>query len=130
MVERVRRGGHFGRLGEIAGLLVDTMIRHEMTDYDRLLRINGSGHGLTREEARMVVAAEVRDTAAAWRQGSPEADQAYAEFRRAVAKRRQKTGRRKDNPGVIANENADVATFLEGWLARQTVQKADERASV
>lgn len=93
------------------------MIRHEMTDYDRLLRINGRGHGLTREEARQVVAAEVEELTAAWREGAAEDDPAYVEFRRGIARQRKKKGRRKDNPGVIANENAAVAAFLEGWLA-------------
>jgi hypothetical protein len=42
---------------------VDAFIRHRLTDYDRLLKVPG----LTREEARMLVAEEVRDTQAAWR---------------------------------------------------------------
>ncbi|WP_245415043.1 DUF2293 domain-containing protein [Aureimonas flava] len=118
LVERARKRGHYGRLGEIAGILVDTSVRHEATDYDRLFKVNGRGGGLTREEARMVVAAEVQDTVEAWRLGSVETDASYAEMLRDIRRRRQKKGRRRNNFGVIGHESAAIADHLREWLAR------------
>jgi hypothetical protein len=37
-------------------------VRHRLTDYDQLLRVRG----LTREEARLIVASEVKQIVALW----------------------------------------------------------------
>lgn len=119
LIERAATRGHFGRLGEIAGILTDTSARHQATDYDALQRINGRGEGLTREEARMVVADEVRDVVEGWRQGSAEEDTGYRELRKTLRRKRMKKGSRKNNLGVVAHENAVVASYLRGWLDAQ-----------
>lgn len=119
LLRRARNKGHYGRLGEVAGILVSNYVRHECTDYERLLRINGGNEGLTREEARMVVAQEVEDMANRWRQGSAETDEGYVQLRRQFRERRRKKGKRKDNAGVIATQNAALAEYLRGWLERQ-----------
>lgn len=50
-------------LGHAAGIVTSTYVRHRLTDYDRLFRIKG----LTREEARLIVAPEVKAILDAWR---------------------------------------------------------------
>ncbi|MFK8253272.1 DUF2293 domain-containing protein [Ancylobacter terrae] len=117
LVRRARERGHYGRLGEIAGVLVTSSIRHEATDYDRLLRINGPGDGLTREEARLVVEAEVADTVADWRRRSAEHDGGYIAVRRQF-RRAWRKGRKKPRPGLTAVENAALAEYLAEWLKR------------
>lgn len=37
-------------------------VRHELTDYDRLIRVPG----MTREEARIIVSGDVRSILAGW----------------------------------------------------------------
>ncbi|MDQ0510627.1 DUF2293 domain-containing protein [Ancylobacter amanitiformis] len=123
LIERARNRGYYGRLGEVAGILANTFIRHECTDYDHLLRINGGGEGLTREEARMVVAQEVADIADMWRRGSAEGDAGYVELRQRFTRRRQKKGRRQRNAGFIATENEAMATYLKGWLERREQER-------
>ncbi|MBS9478992.1 DUF2293 domain-containing protein [Ancylobacter radicis] len=118
LVERARKGGHYGRLGEIAGVLATSSARHRATDYERLLRINGGREGLTREEARQVVNAEVADTVAEWRLGAPEADEGYIAVRRQFRKVWRK-GRKKPRPVVTARENAAIAEYLKAWLERR-----------
>lgn len=118
LVERARKGGHYGRLGEIAGVLATSSIRHRGTDYDRLLRVNGGREGLTREEARQVVNAEVADIVSEWRQGSAEADEGFVAVLRQFRKAWRK-GRKKPRPVLTANENATLAEYLKGWLERQ-----------
>lgn len=126
LIRRARNRGHYGRLGEVAGILVSNYVRHELTDYDRLLRINGAGEGLTREEARLVVAQEVEDMANHWRQGSAETDEGYLQLRRLLREKRRKKGKRKDNAGVIGTQNAALAEYLKGWLERRQ-QGREER---
>ncbi len=54
-------------LGLAFGIVATNYVRHRLTDYDRLKKI----HGLTREEARIVVAQEVKDIMATWKMGPP-----------------------------------------------------------
>lgn len=122
LIQRARKGGHYGRLGEIAGVLATSSIRHRATDYDRLLRVNGGREGLTREEARQVVNAEVADTVAEWRQGSPEEDEGYVAVRKQFRKAWRK-GRKKPRPVLTANENAALTEYLKGWLERQEQER-------
>jgi hypothetical protein len=129
LMERARKGGHYGRLGEIAGVLATSSIRHRGTDYDRLLRVNGGREGLTREEARQVVNAEVADIVAEWRQGSAEADVGYVAVLRQFRKAWRKRGRKKPRPVLTANENAALAEYLKGWLERHQ-QEHEEREDV
>lgn len=49
-------------LGKAVGMVATNDVRHRLTDYDQLLRVPG----LTREEARLIVAGEVRRTIALW----------------------------------------------------------------
>lgn len=51
-------------LGHAFGLVATNDVRHRMTDYERLLAVRG----LTREEARLIVSAEVRQILSAWDQ--------------------------------------------------------------
>lgn len=125
LIQRARKGGHYGRLGEIAGVLATSSIRHRATDYERLLRVNGGREGLTREEARQVVNAEVADTVAEWRQGSPEEDEGFVAVRKQFRKAWQKRGRKKPRPVLTANENAALAEYLKGWLERQEQERAE-----
>jgi len=117
LVGRARKGGHYGRLGEVAGVLATNSLRHRGTDYDRLLRVNGPSEGLWREEARQVVRAEVADMVASWQQGSPEDDEGYRAVRRSFRKA-WKRGRKKPRPTITANENAALAAYLKEWLER------------
>lgn len=118
LVEQARKRGHYGRLGEIAGVLAANSIRHRGTDYERLLGINGGREGLTRDEARQVVREDVADMLAEWQQGSAEADEGYIAVRRAFRKGWQKRGRKKPRPVLTARENEAVAEYLKTWLAR------------
>src|SRR5690242_20710488 len=61
LLARAKRKGHFGRLSVIAGILTTNHIRHGLTDYEWLMNIHGPRRGLTRDEARLVVSAEVQD---------------------------------------------------------------------
>ena len=49
-------------LGQAVGMVASNDVRHRLTDYDQLLRVPG----LTREEARLIVAGEVRRTIGLW----------------------------------------------------------------
>lgn len=49
-------------LGHAFSLTADNHVRHELTDYDRLLGI----HGLTQEEARIIVSFEVTSILTVW----------------------------------------------------------------
>lgn len=118
LVERARKRGHYGRLGEVAGVLATNSIRHRSTDYERLLGINGGREGLTRDEARQVVKDEVADMLAEWQRGSAETDEGYIAVRRAFRKGWQKRGRKKPRPVLTARENEAIAEYLKGWLAR------------
>jgi hypothetical protein len=51
-------------IGKAVGVVVSNHVRHQLTDYERLLRF-----GLTREEARLVVSREVQEILADWRAG-------------------------------------------------------------
>ncbi|MDF2809231.1 MAG: hypothetical protein K0S56_262 [Microvirga sp.] len=129
LVRRARERGHYGRLGEIAGVLVTNSIRHEATDYERLMRVNGPREGLTREEARLVVRVDVADAVAEWQRGSPEKDGGYREVRKRFGKAWRR-GRKKPRPMVTANENAALAAYLAEWLERPPVGPiAPERVS-
>ncbi len=50
-------------LGRAVGLVATNLVRHRLTDYERMLDVNG----LTREEARLAVAPEVEAIIAGWR---------------------------------------------------------------
>lgn len=63
-----RIAGRRWRTGSLQGaaeIAAAALARHELTDYDRLYRIEG----LTREEARAIVAAEVEAILDGWRSG-------------------------------------------------------------
>lgn len=49
-------------LGHAVGLTIQNDVRHRLTDYDRLLRVPG----LTRDEARLIVAGDVRSITRGW----------------------------------------------------------------
>ena len=49
-------------LGHAVGLTIQNDVRHRFTDYDRLLRVPG----LTRDEARLIVAGDVRSITRRW----------------------------------------------------------------
>lgn len=49
-------------LGRAFGIVTTNDVRHRMTDYERLLR----APGITREEARLIVANEVKDIMSGW----------------------------------------------------------------
>ena len=51
-------------LGKVVGIVASTFVRHQLTDYDLLLRIPG----MERAEARLIVAGEVSDILESWRQ--------------------------------------------------------------
>lgn len=124
LLRRARTRLHFGRLGEVAGILVSNHVRHEHTQYEQLMRINAAGEGLTRPQARKAVALEVEDIAASWRRGSAEDDEGYIELRKQLSLRRRKKGKRKNNPGIIANENEAVAAYLKTWLEQRNKDNA------
>jgi hypothetical protein len=88
------------------------------------MRINAAGEGLTRAQARKAVALEVEDIAASWRLGSAEDDEGYIELRKQLSLRRRKKGKRKNNPGIIANENEAVAAYLKTWLEQRKKDNA------
>src|SRR3712207_9244451 len=52
-ISRAKRKGHSGRLSVIAGILTTNHIRHELTDYEWLMNINGSRQGLDRKSTRL-----------------------------------------------------------------------------
>lgn len=54
-------------LGNAVGISVTSYARHVFTDYERLLRVRG----MTREEARMLVADDLQDVLGCWRIGPP-----------------------------------------------------------
>ena len=49
-------------LGHAVGLTIQNAVRHRLTDYDQLLRVPG----LTRDEARLIVAGDVRSITRRW----------------------------------------------------------------
>ena len=49
-------------IGQAFGLVAQAHVRHAMTDYDRVLRLPG----VTREEARLIIKAEVAAIIASW----------------------------------------------------------------
>ena len=55
-------------LGQAVGMVATNDVRHRLTDYDQRLRVPG----LTREEARLIVAGEVRRTIALWAASDPQ----------------------------------------------------------
>lgn len=68
-----REWGEPVTIGQAFGLVAQAHVRHAMTDYDRVLRLPG----ITREEARLIIKAEVAAIIASW--ATP------AEERRAMA---------------------------------------------
>jgi len=126
LVERAKNRGHYGSLGQVARILVDAFIRHEQTNYVYLLRCNGPNEGLTREEARMVVADEVADITAIWRRGSAETDAGYVQLRDQL--RRQRPEGRPDI-ATIASENEAVADYLGERRRLQRAAKREARAA-
>lgn len=53
-------------LGHAVGLTIQNDVRHRLTDYDSLLRVPG----LTRDEARLIVAGDVRSITRGWEEAS------------------------------------------------------------
>jgi hypothetical protein len=49
-------------IGEAVGIVADGYVRHNLTDYERLMRV----HRLTREEARLIVNPEVNAIIRSW----------------------------------------------------------------
>ena len=52
-------------VGKAIGRVATSLIRHRLTDYDRLFEVEG----LTRDEARMIVATEVEAILLSWKEG-------------------------------------------------------------
>lgn len=50
------------KIGEAFGIAAANYVRHELTDYERLMKVDG----LWREEARLVVKGEVEDIISSW----------------------------------------------------------------
>ena len=130
LVARAKRKGHYGRLGVVAGILTDNHIRHELTAYEWLLNINGHRKGLTREEARLVVAADVRDIVDWWRLGSAQMDRGLRRVTKQFKRRRRTLKQRSQTltedeaklaeDQLLREENAALTDYLNTWLkARQ-----------
>lgn len=104
----------YGRLGEIAGILVTNHIRHRATDYERLMQGDVGAKALPREKARDAVRARVNTVTALWRQGAAN-DQGLARLRK-----KYRALRRGEHPSgdLTARENADLAEHLVRWLER------------
>ncbi|WP_418294741.1 DUF2293 domain-containing protein [Microvirga ossetica] len=113
LLARAKRKGHYGRLSVIAGILTTNHIRHELTDYEWLMNFNGPWQSLTRDEARLVVAAEVRDISDEWRNGSAQSDRGL----RRITK--QFVRRRRDFKRLCQTLSADAAKFAEDQLIRE-----------
>ncbi len=62
-----KRSWERATLGKVVGIVITNYVRHELTDYERLLRVPG----MTREEARMLVHKNVADVLATWTVGPP-----------------------------------------------------------
>ena len=54
-------------LSQAVGIVLSTYARHNCTDYERLLSVPG----ITREEARMLVAEELKELLASWKTPNP-----------------------------------------------------------
>jgi hypothetical protein len=130
LLARAKRKGHYGRLSVIAGILTTNHIRHELTDYEWLLNINGCRKGLTREEARLVVAADVRDIVDSWRHGSAQTDRGLRRVTKQFKRRRRSLKQRSQTlteeesksaeDQLLREENAALTDYLSTWLnARQ-----------
>ncbi|EIM28024.1 hypothetical protein MicloDRAFT_00046010 [Microvirga lotononidis] len=138
LLMRAKRKGHFGRLGMIAGILATNHIRHELTDYEKLLNVNGLRQGLTRNEARLIVAAEVHEAWNWWRHGSAQSDPELSRITRDFKRRRRDLKRmcqvlcreeaRLLEDRLISEENATLTDHLSRWInaRRSPVQSASE----
>ena len=66
IAERIaKRSWDRATLGKVVGIVITNYVRHELTDYERLLR----APGIAREEARMLVHKNVADVLATWSVG-------------------------------------------------------------
>jgi hypothetical protein len=111
--------------GEYDGLTTNH-IRHELTDYEWLMNINGPGQGLTRDEARLVVAAEVRDIFDEWRDESAQSDRGLRRITRQFVRSRKDFKRmcqalsseeaKSAEDQLIREENAALTDYLSRWL--------------
>ncbi len=126
LVERARCKGHFGRLGAVCALLATNSARHDLTDYERLLKVNGY-EGLTREEARLVVAKEVDDHLDQWRRSAAR-DPALRKLRWRLRKRRRALRLTEGTPqkvdaaamrALVLKENEAITRCLLKWLKRR-----------
>jgi hypothetical protein len=126
LMARAKSKGHYGRLSVVAGILTTNHIRHELTDYDRLLNINGRRQGLTRDEARLVVAAEVRDVFDSWRHGSAQTDRGLRRITKQFKRYRRNLRRMCQAQSLeeaelaesqlVREENAALIEFLSQWM--------------
>jgi hypothetical protein len=124
IVNYVRSKSRFGRLAEISAIAATIVVRHNLTDYDRLLRM-----GLTREEARLVVKDEIQETLSIWKRNSAERDPSLARLRHHYRKQRE-LNRRTPNlskrqlkaatTALICEENSAVASCLACWTQRMS----------
>lgn len=138
LLARAKRKGHYGRLSVIAGILTTNHIRHELTDYEWLMNINGPRQGLTRDEARLVVAAEVRDIFDEWRHGSAQSDRGLRRITKQFKLRRRNFKKsckalsveetRSAEDQLIREENAALTDYLCRWMrARRSLAQATSR---
>lgn len=68
IAERIaKRTWERATLGKVIGIVITNYVRHELTDYERLLRVPG----MAREEARWLVHEDVADVLATWSVGPP-----------------------------------------------------------
>jgi hypothetical protein len=124
IVNYVRSKSRFGRLAEISAIAATIVVRHNLTDYDRLLRM-----GLTREEARLVVKDEIQETLSIWKRNSAERDPSLARLRHHYRKQRE-LNRRTPNlskrqlkaatTALICEENSALASCLACWTQRMS----------
>ncbi|WP_374700748.1 DUF2293 domain-containing protein [Aureimonas sp. D3] len=121
---RTRQRGMYGRLGEIAGLLVSNSIRHQVTSYEHLLQLGGADLGDTpRQAARKIVARDVEDLAVSWRVGSAENDPGYIELRDECRRLWREAPEGTPVLDLIAAENAAIAQYLEEWAVGREVHQ-------
>jgi hypothetical protein len=137
LLARAKRKGHYGRLSVVAGILTDNHVRHELTAYEWLLNINGRRKGLTREEARLVVAADVREVVDGWRHGSAQMDHGLRRVtnqfkcRRRTLRQRSQTLTEDEAKSaadqLLREENAALTDYLNTWLNARQLPVLDAR---
>lgn len=70
-------------LGAVVGITMSNFIRHRLTDYERLLRVER----MTRDMARKAVAGEVQGILDAWSMGPPPPPRAFPSMRPSASTR-------------------------------------------